>query len=124
MPAPRTLAALSIALLLVAGCGPLKARSPVPQNQLDTARLEGYENVRYWGDEPGDELRQTFIESWAQERAALGIAPDVQAFPDAHYLAISGGGQNGAFGAGVLCGWSAAGNRPTFKVVTGISTGA
>ena len=40
-----------------------------------------------------------------------------------HILALSGGGQNGAFGAGVLKGWRDAG-RPRFDVVTGISTGA
>jgi predicted acylesterase/phospholipase RssA len=39
-------------------------------------------------------------------------------------LALSGGGANGAFGAGVLCGWSESGTRPQFEVVTGISTGA
>ena len=39
-------------------------------------------------------------------------------------LAVSGGGDKGAFGAGLLCGWSAAGNRPKFKGVTGVSTGA
>ena len=39
-------------------------------------------------------------------------------------LALSGGGSRGAFGAGVLCGWSAAGSRPDFKIVTGVSTGA
>jgi predicted acylesterase/phospholipase RssA len=37
---------------------------------------------------------------------------------------LSGGGSNGAFGAGILNGCSAAGTRPTFKIVTGISTGA
>ena len=37
---------------------------------------------------------------------------------------MSGGGANGAFGAGFLCGWSQAGTRPDFKLVTGISTGA
>src|SRR5262245_12044086 len=41
-----------------------------------------------------------------------------------NYLAISGGGSDGAFGAGILNGWSAKGNRPKFKVVTGVSTGA
>ena len=41
-----------------------------------------------------------------------------------NYLAISGGGANGAFGAGVLCGWTETGNRPEFAIVTGISTGA
>jgi hypothetical protein len=42
---------------------------------------------------------------------------------DLHVLALSGGGQNGAFGAGVLAGWRSAG-RPRFDLVTGISTGA
>jgi predicted acylesterase/phospholipase RssA len=44
--------------------------------------------------------------------------------PPANYLAISGGGDDGAYGAGLLCGWTLAGNRPEFKLVTGISTGA
>jgi predicted acylesterase/phospholipase RssA len=40
------------------------------------------------------------------------------------YLVISGGGSDGAFGAGLLCGWSDLGTRPEFQIVTGISTGA
>jgi predicted acylesterase/phospholipase RssA len=39
-------------------------------------------------------------------------------------LALSGGGSHGAFGAGVLIGWTKSGSRPQFDVVTGISTGA
>jgi len=39
-------------------------------------------------------------------------------------LALSGGGANGAFGAGVIVGWTETGRRPTFSVVTGVSTGA
>lgn len=39
-------------------------------------------------------------------------------------LALSGGGANGAYGAGLIYGWSEAGNRPQFDIVTGISTGA
>jgi predicted acylesterase/phospholipase RssA len=41
-----------------------------------------------------------------------------------HHLALSGGGPNGAFGAGFLNGWSTTGTRPVFKIVTGVSTGA
>jgi hypothetical protein len=41
-----------------------------------------------------------------------------------HFLALSGGGDDGAFGAGLLVGWSAHGNRPEFDMVTGVSTGA
>jgi predicted acylesterase/phospholipase RssA len=39
-------------------------------------------------------------------------------------LALSGGGSRGAYGAGILAGWTALGSRPEFDVVTGISTGA
>ncbi len=39
-------------------------------------------------------------------------------------LAVSGGGENGAFGAGLLCGWTEAGTRHGFELVTGVSTGA
>lgn len=39
-------------------------------------------------------------------------------------LAISAGGAEGAYGAGVLAGWSKQGSRPEFDVVTGVSTGA
>jgi hypothetical protein len=41
-----------------------------------------------------------------------------------NYLALSGGGADGAFGAGLLLGWTAKGDRPEFSLVTGISTGA
>src|SRR6185436_4223445 len=39
-------------------------------------------------------------------------------------LVLSGGGSNGAWGAGFLNGWSESHHRPTFDVVTGVSTGA
>ena len=39
-------------------------------------------------------------------------------------LAISGGGEEGAFGAGLLVGWSEHGGRPQFNIVTGTSAGA
>ena len=40
------------------------------------------------------------------------------------WLVLSGGGENGAFAAGLLSGWSASGRRPAFGVITGVSTGA
>ncbi|HET9538828.1 MAG TPA: patatin-like phospholipase family protein [Mesorhizobium sp.] len=41
-----------------------------------------------------------------------------------NFIALSGGGDDGAFGAGLMVGWSAHGNRPEFDMVTGVSTGA
>ncbi|MEH6697485.1 MAG: patatin-like phospholipase family protein [Brevundimonas sp.] len=40
------------------------------------------------------------------------------------FIALSGGGANGAFSAGVMKGWSESGTRPDFEVVTGVSAGA
>jgi hypothetical protein len=44
--------------------------------------------------------------------------------PHVEYLALSGGAEDGAFGAGLLTGWSKRGDRPRFEVVTGVSAGA
>jgi predicted acylesterase/phospholipase RssA len=60
-----------------------------------------------------------------RERAVLASnGGNPERLPPADYLAISGGGDDGAFGAGLLVGWTARGDRPVFKVVTGISAGA
>ena len=59
-----------------------------------------------------------------KEEAPGEFDPDKDGDRDYTFLALSGGGSNGAFGAGVLCGWTKLGTRPTFKVVTGVSTGA
>jgi predicted acylesterase/phospholipase RssA len=40
------------------------------------------------------------------------------------WVALSSGGSGGAFGAGVLVGWTASGSRPDFDLVSGVSTGA
>ena len=59
-----------------------------------------------------------------KERAWLASQGRGAELPPAYFLAISGGGDNGAFGSGLLNGWTASGTRPEFKVVTGVSTGA
>jgi predicted acylesterase/phospholipase RssA len=62
-----------------------------------------------------------------QAPQSLALAERVQASPPAEshaILALSGGGANGAYGAGVIVGWSESGDRPNFDVVTGVSTGA
>jgi hypothetical protein len=60
--------------------------------------------------------------SLRKEMAHLGVHRG--RLPPADFLAVSGGGDDGAFGAGLLVGWTEAGTRPEFKAVTGVSTGA
>jgi predicted acylesterase/phospholipase RssA len=65
------------------------------------------------------------VGSIRQELAAQpGKPAGVFATPTVDILAISGGGADGAFGAGLLCGWTKHGDRPRFKLVTGVSTGS
>jgi predicted acylesterase/phospholipase RssA len=59
-----------------------------------------------------------------REQAYLASQGVTGTLPPAIFLAVSGGGDNGAFSAGLLNGWTATGKRPEFKLVTGISTGA
>jgi hypothetical protein len=64
------------------------------------------------------------MQALARERAYLAASGYLGAPPPADFLAISGGGEDGAFGAGRLVGWTAASTRPTFLGIIGISTGA
>ena len=87
------------------------------ENQVQMPGLPG---ARAWGDENSKSFEQSAIESFEQEKAANHGKLE----PVVHVLALSGGGAEGAFGAGILCGWTQSGTRPRFKLVTGISTGA
>lgn len=65
----------------------------------------------------------------AEDRAAIfqqAFREGVPLGPDGRldFIALSGGGSNGAFTAGLMKGWSETGERPDFEVVTGVSTGA
>ena len=96
-----------VAALLLGMAGCALPRNPVPLEKISQARIAEMPNIRYWEIDYKPDLD--------------GNLPDS---PDCSFLALSGGGANGAFGAGFLCGWSSAGTRPNFRIVTGISTGA
>jgi predicted acylesterase/phospholipase RssA len=81
-------------------------------------------DVRYWGDEASTTFTRDAVDSYYREADLYRAAGHQGPLPPANFLAISGGGENGAYGAGLLVGWTQAGTRPQFKAVTGISTGA
>ncbi len=114
------LSCLTILLLLIQGCGTLKSYTPPSAALEDQVQIPGIPGARAWGDAYSQALENSAKESLAQEKAASRG----QLAPVVNFLALSGGGQDGAFGAGVLCGWTQAGTRPDFKLVTGISTGS
>ena len=121
---PRTLRAAVAALLLVvlAACGTNVPRlDDAPVNSYATPI--GYKGIRYWGDAELKKLNEASAIRLDQLRAAHKADPSIP-LKNAYYLAISGGGGDGAYGAGILNGWTRAGTRPKFEIVTGVSTGA
>ena len=109
---------LSFSLTLI-GCSSLERKSAVPAQALSKAQIAGLPSVRYLIS------TQAGVDALVADVVKLEATRGSKAFQgDANYLALSGGGDDGAFGAGLLVGWSKEGSRPTFNLVTGISTGA
>jgi hypothetical protein len=99
------------------------ARDSVPQALVDEAYVAGYGRIRIWGDERGSVTEQDVVD--LRKQRALAAKADRTINPrEVNALTISGGGSAGAFGAGILNGWTKHGGRPKFDIVTGISTGA
>ena len=119
-----TLVILAAAMLFAAGCGTVRIRHAVPKDFVNQAQVPGMSGIRCWGDSIQKEIPDFVKASVEQERKYLASIGKEGQWPTANFLAISGGGGDGAYAAGLLCGWTASGTRPEFKVVTGISTGA
>ena len=111
-----------VPLMLAVGCAAVSHNS-VPKALVTQALLADMPNIRAWGDTFSPVLQRSLVESMHQARA-IDPRGVVDATGHINVLALSGGGANGAFGAGLLNGWTAAGTRPVFKLVTGVSTGA
>lgn len=109
-----------LGLMLAACAGPTveSLRDPVPEPLVSRSAVPGYKNIRYWGDD-GEGITTAMLAEIAAQQKAGGLSPTTR-----NFLAVSGGGSNGAFSAGLLSGWTAAGTRPEFTIVTGISTGS
>ncbi len=105
-----SLVGLIILCVMLAGCVTLP-RAPFTQAEQASASPPGFGQVRYAAE---DESLALMLRQ--------SLRPDAKGEIDA--LAISGGGANGAYGAGLLYGWSKDGQRPEFQLVTGVSAGA
>ena len=118
---PLIIAVLFASLSGITGCAP--TRNALPPELVSKATVIGMPDVRDWGGEHSRLFQEDLVDSIRQARRL-----DPRGIVDEHgvvsILALSGGGAEGAFGAGLLNGWSDSGTRPTFKLVTGISTGA
>ncbi len=114
---------LSLAIMLGA-CAAQLPRDAVPASLVDDATVPGMAYARFWGDEVPSDIVAFVREhmpgstQMAVKASAIGKRPVVE------YLAISGGAGDGAYGAGLLVGWTQRGDRPQFEVVTGVSAGA
>ena len=104
----RGLLALGLAAQ-AAACSSLP-RTSYTASQAALAAVPGIPEARIYSDASVE----TFTALAARPESRRGFS----------YLALSGGGGDGAYGAGVLNGWTASGTRPEFTMVSGVSTGA
>ncbi len=114
------------ALMMMAGaCASSDAlRDPVPMGFVDQATVDNLKGIRFWGDAPPGTYRAIAEARIAQLQKQYGTSGLKGKKVAVESLSLSGGGDDGAFGAGLLVGWSESGTRPEFEIVTGISTGS
>lgn len=106
------------AVLALAGCAAIEPRNALPAATAAHIDPEGFHNIRFWGDEEAPEAASP------KDKAISAVSTRGGRHRQLNLLAISGGAEDGAFGAGLLAGWGDAGNRPNFDLVTGVSSGA
>ena len=114
---PLLYGALCLATIALGGCGSIDRLPAVKIAQAQKSNLLDIPDARFY---PHDTDRINAIALKASQRRAKSR----NAARPLRFLVVSGGGDDGAFGAGLLVGWSERGDRPQFDVVTGVSTGA
>ncbi len=98
-------------------------RNVLPQADAGHIELAGFHHIRFWGDASAREIQSVMTADAPKAQTRLGLGAERHR-PVSNLLAISGGAEDGAFGAGLLVGWSDTGTRPVFDLVTGVSSGA
>ena len=109
--------------LALGGCATPQRMPAVPLAQMSQTG-EAFGPIRFLVSRDTADMEAEAKSSVAKEQQWLASQGRTGELPPSYMLAISGGGDNGAYGAGFLNGWTAAGTRPQFKAVTGVSTGA
>lgn len=118
---------IKVILIFVAffsvSCATTTKHKPVPEQLLSQANVINSPSIRFWGDEEAEDFRKTHdILEWLQNRSSQWDENKYN--PIINFLALSGGGEDGSFAAGIITGWTRHGDRPEFDVVTGVSAGA
>ena len=122
--ASRVLAGVLASLLLI-GCSIPPREPAVPRADIARAMPLGIANARFFADGDPASMIEEGTRAAENEIATLRAGGrSIVSLPPANFQAVSGGGDNGAFGAGLILGWTESGTRPDFKIVTGVSTGA
>src|SRR5262252_6035892 len=116
------IAAAAALALCVGACSTLP-RNGVPPELAGSAAIPGMADIRASAGRPSEAMTADLARAFEQE-SAEDFPVGADGVVRYAHLALSGGGANGAFGAGFINGWTASGKRPVFKIVSGVSTGA
>lgn len=114
---------VAVFCLVLCGCS-APVRNALPENLALKAQIPGIDGAYIWGDQAPLDLGKQQSDAVDMVSRLVSERGNELLKEPLNYLALSGGGPNGAYGAGILNGWSKAGTRPNFNIVTGVSTGA
>jgi hypothetical protein len=121
----RRLLLSGLAAASLSGCGAPARLAALPDKLRSHAAFKDLPaDARFVLDGSDDALLAKATREALRLELAEADRRGLKQLGDAQFLAISGGGENGAFGAGLLTAWTELGTRPEFKAVTGVSTGA
>ena len=116
---------LLLIVLACQGCSTTIIRNPVPEDLTSQVTVLDKDDLRFIPFEINEEFIVPYTLTMMQQQTDSKLLYEDNGNTKPSYiLALSGGGEGGAFGAGILNGWTTTGMRPEFTVVTGISTGA
>jgi hypothetical protein len=117
----RHLLVMIVFLLASSGCAHVR-RHAVPENLVGKAVVLGMPDIRHYTDKPASLfMRQSLANSFKEEGPSDYLVDGIKTYP---MLILGGGVSNSAYGIGLLKGWSEAGSRPVFKIITGYSSGS
>ncbi len=117
----RNIVILACLILLLPSCASTIIHIPVPEHKIADAIVMQSPSIRFWGDESKTQVSEQDLEKWLSLRAKHNTNSTTTGI---NFLALSGGGEDGSFAAGIITGWTRHGSRPEFDVITGVSAGA
>ena len=101
---PAFMALTMLVFPFTCGCMTVHRLPAVPENLVLEAQIPGMPGIRFLSDSPRKLALRLIADTFRRQKAYLRSQGHEGPLPPAKYLSLSGGGELGAFGAGLMTG--------------------